>query len=350
MGIVEGKRAGVRVKRNLIILIVFPVLALTLTMCTDSLYQNNYIVYSASSNDTSVNLYLVDVNSKEKRQLTNTTYSNYPSWSSDGKKIVFTSDEGLYFINVDGTNLTKIIDTPNFETNPVWSPNHLKVAFISQNLGNQKLYNLMVVNIDGSNLITIANDLGEIDFYSSFSWSPNGQKLVFSYPANGSREIFTVNSDGSNLTQVTHLSTPPYSPPVQPSWSPDGEMIAFVTFDLQAIKSDGTGLTKLIDKEKIGSSALHAPKWSPDGTYIACQSLGGNVYLINLIDNQVKDLTGERTAGNFAWSPKGNQLAYFVVDGNGTLNIETINIDSFQNAQIVTGVGFYPWQSLSWQP
>jgi len=323
---------------------------LMFSACTSSTNQSgNYIVYSASSDDTKVNLYLVDIKSGDKKQLTNMKYANYPSWSSDGKKIVFSSSDGLYFIDENPINLTKIIDTPNFEIDPIWSPDGSRIAFISQHLDDQSLYDLMIVNVDGTGLITIARNLGEPDNSSSFSWSPDGKKIALSHPFEESREIVVVNADGSGLTQVTNLSSPSYSPPIQPSWSPDGKKIAFVTWDLYIVNADGTGLAKLTEKDKKGFSALTAPRWSPNGRYIACRN-GDNIILVNLVNGQVTTINGKYPIADYSWSSRGDNLAYFIHNGNGTLNIETINVNSMQKTQVAKDLGFYPWQSLEWQP
>src|SRR5690349_15867650 len=125
--------------------------------------KDNFVVYSASSDEHSVNLYLVDTDSGANQQLTNLEYANYPSWSPDGKKIVFSSDDGLYFINRKEAELTKIIDTPKFEIHPSWSPDGSKIAFISQDVEIPFLYDLSVVNVDGTGLITLASNLGDGD-------------------------------------------------------------------------------------------------------------------------------------------------------------------------------------------
>lgn len=332
---------------NLKALVPVLLLFVLLVSCVTS---DHYVVYSASSDETSVNLYLVNANSGENQQITNMAYANYPSWSPDGKKIVFSSSAGLYFIsNGNKKDVTKIIDTPNFEIHPNWSPDGSKIAFISQSVDNPSLYDLMVVNVDGTSLVTLASSLGEIDYFSSFSWSPDGKKLTFSSPIGESREIVTINADGTGLTQVTNLSAPPYSPPTQPSWSPDGKKIAFVTFDLLVINSDGSGLAKLVDKETHNFSALDAPQWSPNGKYIACHN-GDNIILVSSANGQITTITGEYSISSYSWSPQGDELAYFVHNGDGTLNIEKINVNSMQKVEMTKDLAFYPWQSLSWQP
>jgi Tol biopolymer transport system component len=330
--------------------ITFLLISILLVSCVPS---NHFVVYSASSDAKSVNLYLVNTDSGENQQITNMEYANYPSWSPDGKKIVFSTHDGMYSIDKASPSLTKIIKTENFDIHPLWSPDGSKIAFISQHVDTPSLYDLMVVNVDGKELITLASNLGEIDYFSSFSWSPDGKGITFSKPVNESREIVTINADGTGLTQVTNLSAPSNRPPIQPAWSPDGKKIAFVTWDLFIVNADGTELKILMEKSE-GISVFGAPQWSPDGKYIACQN-GDNIIVINPMNGETTTISGEYPLGGFSWSPQGDQLAYFIFNGSmnvsyGNLGMEKIDINSMQRVPLTTDLGFYPWQSLSWQP
>jgi Tol biopolymer transport system component len=332
-------------------LITVSTLAIALVSCVPS---DHFVVYSASSDEKSVNLYLVNADSGENQQITNVEYANYPAWSHDGKKIVFSASDGLYFMKSGKENgLTKIIDTSSFEIHPSWSPDGSKIAFISRSVENTALYDLMVVNVDGTGLITLARDLGEIDYFSSFSWSPDGKQLTFSKPISEYRQIFTINSNGTALTQVTNLSAASNALPIEPAWSPDGKKIAFVTYDLFIVNPDGTELKKLAEKTE-GLSTFGYPLWSPDGKYIACHN-GDNIVIVNPISGQRTTLSGENPLGAYSWSPNGDQLAYFIFNGSmdvsyGNLGIEKVDINSMQKTPLTKDAGFYPWQSLAWQP
>ncbi len=299
-----GQFLGSQKAMNTKALITISILAVVLVSCVPS---DHFVVYSASSDEKSVNLYLVNVDSAENKQITNLEYANYPSWSPDGKKIVFSTYDGLYSIDKSATDSTKIIETANFDIHPIWSPDGSIIAFISQHIDNQALYDLMVVHVDGTGLTTLASDLGEIDYFSSFSWSPDGRQLTFSNPVDEYRQIFTINSDGTGLTQVTNLSSAANAPPIQPAWSPDGKKIAFVTYDLFIVNPDGTELKKLAEKTE-GISTFGFPLWSPDGKYIACDN-GDNIVIVNPISGQRMTISGENPLGTYSWSPNGDQLA-----------------------------------------
>ena len=156
------------------------------------------------------------------------------NWSPDGTKLVF--DVGahigipesklttnIFTAGVDGKNLTQLTrDSEVLNGSPDWSPDGSMIAFVS-NSQNGAGSKIQVMNTDGSNRRTIASG-------SSPAWSPDGSKILFvGSGQTGScdtyicDELYTINSDGSNLAQLTS-SPASYA---GPRWSPDGKKIVF---------------------------------------------------------------------------------------------------------------------------
>jgi len=123
---------------------------------------------------------------------------------------------------VDRSNLaqlTKLTPDTTSASDPAFSPDGSRIAFVSQRDGNAEIY---VMNADGTGSTRITND-PQADGRPSFT--PDGQALVFhSARTAGKQQIWVVNVDGAGLTQLTRDSVN-----AMPTVSPDGQTIAYVS-------------------------------------------------------------------------------------------------------------------------
>ena len=144
------------------------------------------------------------------------------SWSPNGKRIVFQrfgpdSYEGVFVVNVNGTGLKQILP-PTIQANCCtfdWSPQGNDIAF-SRRATPDVHSSLWIVHSDGSGLRPLnvepssacggANSDPSADGCLQPAWSPDGTKIAFAKGQDLDEDgnIYTVNVDGSGLTQVTH--------------------------------------------------------------------------------------------------------------------------------------------------
>lgn len=151
-------------------------------------------------------IFVINADGSGLRQLTPDDPANddSPTWSPDGTRIIFTRNNGLQVINVDGTGLTAL-PNEDLSASPDWSPDGTRVAYGSPAGG------IRIRNADGSRLVTVTTGQD-----SHPRWSPDSRRLVFARVADGRSQLFTVNADGTGERQ---LSTGPASES-DPSWSP----------------------------------------------------------------------------------------------------------------------------------
>lgn len=153
----------------------------------------------------------------------------------------------------------------------------------------------------------------------------NGQ-VAFASASSGLPQIYLVNLDTTGLTQLTNVE----GGACQPSWSPDGARIVFISpcqaraefnddiykdASLYVMNADGSGIATLTDVPIAGFD----PAWSPEGGRIAFTSLRDgkkDIYLLTLETGTISRLTtatGDIQENSHpSWSPDGDQIVYMV--------------------------------------
>jgi Tol biopolymer transport system component len=197
----------------------------------------------------------------------------------------------IFKANLKGEIIEQLTDEPGYDAEAVVSPDGSKIVFTSTRNGDLDLY---IMDVDGSNVVQVTDELG---YDGGAFFSPDGSKLVFrsSRPkteeeisrykellAQGlveptDMEIYTVNIDGTELTQITDLGKANWAPYYHPS----GEKIIFASnhesvrgfpFNLYMINVDGTGLEQITYDSEFDSF----PMFSRDGKKIVFSSNRNN--------------------------------------------------------------------------
>jgi Tol biopolymer transport system component len=217
-------------------------------------------------------------------------------------KIAFTSDAGdIIVMDADGSNQTNITNSAAYDELPSWSPDGKRLVFDSnRDGGHSQLY---IMNPDGSGLVRLTNSNADD---SAASWSPDGTMLAFDSFSNNVNSIFVVNADGSGRHDITNNAA---SDNWSPAWSPDGTRIAFSSSrggnygDLYLMNPDGTQATPLVQDSHYKAN----PTWSPDGTEIAFSEYDGtntNVFVVPATGGQPIALTSApKRNSDPSWSP-----------------------------------------------
>ncbi|MEZ4521594.1 MAG: META domain-containing protein [Thermomicrobiales bacterium] len=95
------------------------------------------IAFGHFSNDGEGGIFIMDADGRNIRRLTDggSWIDSLPSWSPDGTRIAFNRGQGIWVINVDGTGLQRLTDSPFSDEGPVWSPDGTQIAFVSNRDG-----------------------------------------------------------------------------------------------------------------------------------------------------------------------------------------------------------------------
>ena len=267
--------------------------------------DGRFLAY-VSGRDGSFKIHVMDTRTGKHRRLTHRREWEWdPAWSPDGKQIAFVSHDNerhdeIYKTDVNGKHLVQLTDFGG-NRHPAWSPDGKQIAFISSshNRGAKK-DGLYVMNADGKELRRMPD--GEIqaikgEFGSKCAWSPDGKQIAFRlYIPNAERyHLCVIDADGKNLRQLTQGG-----PIAGPRAGEKQQPVKEPAFPLPPLP--------LPSLPEIGS-----PTWSPDGKQIAYVYSDkvlwqtADIYVIDAEGNGrgTPLVTGARQEFSPRWVPEG---------------------------------------------
>ena len=151
--------------------------------------------------------------------------NGFPSWSPDGKKLVYKRGKQLVILTLETGKVFPLTDGAHYDNFPQWSPKGDRIMFTSDREGSFRLY---TIQPDGAGLKRISDGPGS-DAHSI--WSNDGEWIVFSSARKGYKdevalydgvpqpygEIFAMRADGSDVRQLTDNKWEDASP----GWFPE---------------------------------------------------------------------------------------------------------------------------------
>ena len=184
------------------------------------------ITYCSQRDTLYSQIYVMGSQGTAAKRLTNIATGDAcgPVWSHDGKRIAFyafaltnpSRNPEIWVMDADGSNLKRVAE---HGLHPAWSPDDRQFAFASNRDG---IFQILTMNSDGSNVRQLTKVKGES---SNPAWAPDGAAIVFSAEGEaGRRALFLIGADGSDAHRIAFSKIQDFC---FPSWSPDGQRIIF---------------------------------------------------------------------------------------------------------------------------
>jgi TolB protein len=265
---------------------------------------NTRIAYVSTSGGRFKEIHVSHLDGSEKFQVTNNRTINLsPSWTPDGRSILYSSfkdrNQTLYLFELSTGKEIKFSPRAGRYLGGKASPDGQYIAATLEAAGNTNLY---LLDRSGNVVRRLTEDPG---IEVSPSWSPDGKQLVFVSDRSGSPQLYILDLASGKTRRLTYSGS--YN--TSPEWSPKGDKIAYTgrvgrRFAVFTISSDGGEPRKLTSE----SSDSEDPTWAPDGRFIAFSSNRAGKYHLYVMqatgDNQ-RRLTGSGGDDTKpSWSPR----------------------------------------------
>ncbi len=248
-----------------------------------------------------------------------------PALSPDGRCVAFTSGatsapvyewwSSIAVVQVAGggcVDLAAVASPNNWHVSPAWSPDGMRLAFVSDGYDSEN-YGLWTVEAGDlgsppASLVRVVPDAGA----RTPAWSLDGGSIAYA----GQGGIYVVPSGGGASVLMTTGG-------IAPTWGPEGQLAFARETDLWIRESDGR------ERQLTRTAAYEAePAWSPRGTWIAYASNRAGSWDIWLIaatgGTPVQVTSSPADEGHPSWSAAGDRIAFVsTLVGNDSIWLAT---------------------------
>ena len=244
------------------------------------------------------------------RGLTTSEVAYSPSFSSVGTAMFYHSSangpSALMRADTDSggavLRITRIVDdsASNFHVRP--SPDGRRIAFDSDRDGQRAVY---IADADGRHVRRVSGE----GFAAVPSWSPDGETLAFVRAEPQQPKVWnlwTVDLTNGTFQRLTNHRV---GQPWGGSWFPDGKRLAYSLEDRLVILDLETREERVFPSPKRGR-LVRTPAVSPDGKRIMFQVRRDGAWLLDVDEGAMRRVLSDPTAEEFTWAPDGRRVAY----------------------------------------
>jgi TolB protein len=256
-----------------------------------------------------------------------------------GSKIFFVSDRSgnkeIWSMDYDGTNQKRMTSYGSIAMEPSVSADGKLFAFTTLTKG---VWQIMVHSTETAKKLPFYNPVTSTIQTSAFT--PDGKHILYAASLNGWENICIADVNGGNMNQVSHIRASEVSPTVNPK---TGSEVLFISGrsgheQLWKMSIDGSNVEMVTN----GEGYVANPSWSPNGQYIAFAWTKGfepgayNIFIMELATRKVTQLTSNSGKNEHPWwAPDGAHLVYQSTHGRST-QIYSMLADGTHSQQLTT--------------
>ena len=282
--------------------------------------DNRHIVSVLPRPRPGTHLWVMDTEGSQPRLITaGKSFENDPAVSADGTRLATAFQEGnydVYRLTIGSRAVEPVLASSRSEMDPAWSSATSQLAFTTDRTGTDEIW-LRSANGDFERPLVTARDFPKSATYilASPAFSPDGQRVAYYREAGGETEPST----GDNRIWISPVAG---GSPVRlgttvgeqdlPSWSPDGNWIAFSTnmggvFGKRSLVKGRVGATVTPQVLVPDITQFSAVKWAPNGAWIAYS--GSEGLSLASPDGQINRAIAEESWMAFEWSEDSRRLS-----------------------------------------
>jgi hypothetical protein len=199
--------------------------------------------------------------------------------------------------------ITSVIEprARNFHARP--SPDGASIAFDSDRDGERGVY---VSDVDGRNVRRVSGG----GFAAIPSWSPDGQTLAFVRAEPGQPDLWNLWTVTLATGETRRVTSYDDGQLWGASWFPDGRQVVYSHADRLVVLDLATG-SERIYPSPVKDSPVRTPAVSPDARRVVFQVQRQGTWLLDLQNGTMRKVMADPTAEAYTWSPDGQRIAYY---------------------------------------
>lgn len=273
--------------------------------------------------------------------------------------IAYSADGDIVVSERTGGGARAITVGPGIDTDPMYSPNGQRIAFLRSTPGVMGL-DLMVVDVDGGQPIKVSPE--PLRFTEMYEWAPDSRWLILN---TSDRRL--IRLDATDPGEPTLIATDAIlSRGASVFRPPDGMQVAFMRGSvggLWVLDLDGQSQPRLlIDNPEPENRDFTYARWSPDGTMIAFPATigDGEQYRIHVAQadgtaiRRVSTADGIFVEADLRWSPDGSRIAFnrWAKEPSGAWLVRPIGLVTVATSESaeIGNVGVSEGTLLEWSP